>query len=201
MNQFYVSIIFLGITLITIALVWIAYDIKRSNDYEKRLDEKKKDLVEIISDSEQMIEELNKFSDYIVTQMDIKNEEMNSNLKVVEERIRYLQAKVAEHNEIRLVQSEKVVNGSPFEIRTKAEYHDFVYRNDLVIDTLETEITPVMMLTNSKPQARVRDNVIPLNSRHKEVLRLSESGMSDTEIAKTLNMGKGEIQLILGVNR
>lgn len=198
MNSFYVSIIFLGITLIAIALVWIAYDVKRSNDYEKRLDEKKKDLVEIIEDSEEMIEELNKFSDYIVTQMDIKNEEMNNNLRAVEERIKQLHKQVSESSEI-VIQKEKVVNGRAFEIRSKAEVSPVSYNNDLVVDTLRIDMPQAAA---GAPGRQVpKNNVIQLNSRHKEVLRLSENGLSDTEIAKTLNMGKGEIQLILGVNR
>lgn len=201
MNQFYVSIIFLGITLISIALVWIAFDIKRSNDFEKRLDGKKEDIVNIISDSEQMIEELNKFSDYIVTQMDLKNEEMNNNLKTVEEKLKQLQLKISESVEI-VVQKEKVANGRPVEIRAKSGAAVYSYNNELVVDTLDREtVQPHETVTYSKPKSKVRDNVIPINSKHKEVLRLSDKGMTDTEIAKALGMGKGEIQLILGVNR
>jgi len=81
MNQFYVSIIFLGILLIVISLVWIVYDKKQSYDYSKQLDSKRDELVKVITDSEVMLEELNKFSDYIVSQMDLKNEEACESLK------------------------------------------------------------------------------------------------------------------------
>jgi len=45
------------------------------------------------------------------------------------------------------------------------------------------------------------EKVIPINSKHKEVLALAQKGLNETEIAKKLSMGKGEIQLILGVNK
>lgn len=196
MNNFYVSIIFLGITLMAVAFVWIAYDIKRSNDDAKRLDEKKKDLAEIIADSEQMIEELNKFSDYVITQMDMKSEEMNNSLKVAEEKIKQFQSKVSGTNEAD-AKNEIMVNGSSMAAGTKGEDFTFSYKHEMVIDTLDGDILQYILGTEDKH----KDNVIPLNSRHKEVLKLAEKGLSDTEIAKTLNMGKGEVELILGVNR
>jgi DNA-binding NarL/FixJ family response regulator len=38
---------------------------------------------------------------------------------------------------------------------------------------------------------------IPLNSKYSEVIRLFNEGVDETEIARQLNMGKGEVQLIL----
>jgi ATP/maltotriose-dependent transcriptional regulator MalT len=179
MNQFYVSIIFLGITLIVISLVWIAYDRKKSYDYTDMLDSKKKELVGIISDAEQMVEELNKFSDYVVTQMDIKNAELNTNLKVMEEKIRNINERVLESFDMKAVQgvqaalqSDRVVNGSP-----------------------------VGFGSPLNKTGRARDKVVSINQRHNEVMVLAENGISDTEIARRLNIGKGEVQLILGVNK
>ncbi len=201
MNQFYVSIIFLGITLMIIALVWIAYDFKRSKDYEKGIEEKKNELLAIMSDSEQMIEELNKFSDYIVTQMDIKNEEMCNSLKMVEEKAKLLSVKATEAADVKILQRDKVVNGTSVETASFAEPNLFTYNSDLVIDSIHMESVSSPGVRAGKSSGVRADKVIPINGRHKEVMRLYDKGMSDTEIARTLNMGKGEIQLILGMNR
>jgi len=44
-------------------------------------------------------------------------------------------------------------------------------------------------------------NAMTLSFKHREVLKLATEGLSDTEIAKRMNIGKGEVQLILGLNR
>lgn len=88
--NFYVSLVFFGILLILFSLAWIILDKKKAFGFMRSLDEKKQELVEIINDAEQMIEELNKFSDYIVTQMDLKNEELMKKLRIAEEGINNL---------------------------------------------------------------------------------------------------------------
>ena len=93
MNQFYVSLIFIGILLITFSLILVLLDKKKVFGFARNYERKKQELIEIINDAEQMIEELNKFSDYIVTQMDFKNEELRLNLKKADENIKSLAIK------------------------------------------------------------------------------------------------------------
>ena len=45
------------------------------------------------------------------------------------------------------------------------------------------------------------DKVIPLKNKYSEVIRLSGEGLQSTAIAQKLNMGKGEVELILGLRR
>lgn len=201
MNQFYVSIIFLGITLILVSLVCIAYDRKKSDDYVKRLGEKKEELIDIISDAEQMVEEMNKFSDYIATQMELKNEELSANLKVIDDKLTNISLRVHENADLSKVQQDKVVNGSPVGLFVKAKGSGFEHNSDLVIDKMSYENCNNAYMQNQKPYNRIKDNIIPLNGRHKEVISLAENGLNVTEIARRLNIGKGEVQLILGVNR
>jgi DNA-binding NarL/FixJ family response regulator len=202
MNQFYVSIIFLGITLILISLVWIAYDKKKSDDYTKTLSEKKEELIEIISDADQMVEEMNKFSDYIATQMELKNEELCNNLKVIDDKLKQMSVRVHECADANSISGEKVVNGAPIGIFMKTKGAVFEHASDLIIENQNYEHSNISPYNQSqKQQYKMKDNVIPLNGRHKEVINLFENGLNETEIARRLNMGKGEVQLILGVNR
>lgn len=52
-----------------------------------------------------------------------------------------------------------------------------------------------------KPLGKTKEKPILSNKKHMEVINLAHKGLNETEIARKLNMGKGEIQLILGVNR
>ncbi|NLK86656.1 MAG: hypothetical protein GX279_04090, partial [Clostridiaceae bacterium] len=91
MSGFYVSLIFIGILLSIISLILILIDKKNIFVFRKAFDDKKQELVEIINDAEQMIDELNRFSDYIVSQIDVKNEELNANMKEAEKKLSALE--------------------------------------------------------------------------------------------------------------
>jgi len=66
-------------------------------------------------------------------------------------------------------------------------------------DTAENAVEDVLQTTQQNTQ---KNNMpLNLNSKQREVLKLANEGLSDTEIAKRLNIGKGEVQLILGLNR
>lgn len=201
MVGFYVSIMFIGILLILVSLIWIAFDKKKSIEDEKRIDEKKEELVKIITDADLMVEELNKFSDYIISQVDQKNRESLDLIKDAEERLEKLTK-----------ESSKVLPDCGNESKVSAVKERFVLntddsfvdgRSDLVIDSISFEDVPVSAARpyQIKLQGITNEKVIPINSKHKEVLALAKKGLNETEIAKKLSIGKGEIQLILGVNK
>jgi hypothetical protein len=75
MEAFYVSIIFLGIILVVAALFFIIMDKVNGKDFFKEFDRKKDEMFNLIQDSEEMVQELNKMSDYVVTVIDEKNQE------------------------------------------------------------------------------------------------------------------------------
>ena len=217
MNSFYVSMIFIGIILILVSLIWVAFEKKSSFSLLNRMEEKKQDMVSIISDAEQMIEELNKFSDYIVTQMDVKNEELSDNLKKADEEISQLRERIAEqmaevpqktelpNENIKEVNTEvasvMVVNGSSLEeVQNKSEQFA-MQKSDLIIESVAYEQRIPNNYQFKRQPIRKNEKIIPINNRYKEVIRLSNDGFNDTEIAKKLNMGKGEIQLIMELNK
>jgi ATP/maltotriose-dependent transcriptional regulator MalT len=173
MNQFYISIVFLGIILIITALVWIALDKRKAHVDAKQIEEKKNELIRVIEDAEQMLLELNKFSDYIVTQINEKNDQLNDKLNEFEDRVSRINIEQSKTQDL-------ILDNSFFDNREKG-----------------TEFQ-----SNNYDKVKKKDEkVIPINIRHKEILQLSSTGLSDTEIAKRLNMGKGEIQLILDMNK
>jgi len=202
MNQFYVSIIFLGILLIFTAIVMIAYDRKRAYDHSKQLDEKKNELSGIIQDAENMIDELNRFSDYVVTQMDLKNEELNSILKTAEEKIKNLSVRAQREETAKSVRTDTAVSSARMAVNASPVPQLFNFNSEIAIENIGLDSSTGNVVEKANQAGKPKEGkVIPLNSKHKEVLILSAQGLDDTEIAKRLNMGKGEIQLILGVNR
>mgnify|MGYP005847934973 CR=1 FL=1 len=204
MNEFSAVMVIIGIVLLIISLFLIVSDRKKVLSHLRRMDEKKAELVGIINDAEQMIEELNKFSDYIVTQMDLKNEEIWNNMKMIEEKAKQYENRINGIKESEASENNfcKAANFDD-NISADAEYKkkSFEPGSDLVIDTLSYAYNESPQYINRNSRQIPGEKVIPLNSKYRDVLRLAEKGMSSMEIAKKLNMGKGEIQLVLELNK
>ncbi len=205
MNQFFISLIVLGIVLIIVALVGIAYDRKKSRDAFESIDAKRDELTGIVNDAELMIDELNRFSDYIVTQMDIKNEEMNNVLKSVEERIGNIKGRLNESAEAVQIPVDMVVNGNGSDVLVKSKIEKIQQEIEEPEETVIKQEVNIpssrSAISSYKIQSNYKNNVIPINSKYAEVLMLAEEGLSEIEIAKKLGMGKGEVELVLGMNK
>ncbi|HHW47808.1 MAG TPA: hypothetical protein GXX14_04210 [Clostridiaceae bacterium] len=176
------SIIFTGIVLIIVALVSVLFDRKKSWDFDKRIDEKKQELLELISDAEEMVNELNRISDYIVTQVNAKSDELRQSLRECESKLKEINSRVCfdANND---VTTEKETDIKSIIIENKNSGDFSAEQTDNVLDDNNNE------------------KGIPVKAKYREVLQLAEKGLTDTEIAKRLNIGKGEIQLILELNR
>lgn len=198
MVGFYSSIIFIGIILIAISLIWIVFDRKKVYDTELRIDEKKEELIRIIRDAEMMVEELNKFSDYVVTQIGEKNSEMDKRFVEAEKIIETVKAETVSFYGI---QNEMIANSYSVGVNHRIIESASIKKSESVLEKYEENMMPSAKNIKGAALAKVKDKVIPLNSKHNEVILLSQKGLNETEIARKLNMGKGEIQLILGVNR
>lgn len=210
MNGFYVSLVFFGVLLVLFSLACIFIDKNKVFSFMKGYDDKKQELVEIISDAEQMIEELNRFSDYIVNQMDIKNEELSKNLKLAEEKINVLsmragiicneaEAAVTQVSSISMKQSVETTN---MEIHA-VDLPTSIAVNGGAIDTSGSSYVPYFKFNSDfiATSAKKSEKVIPINNKFSEVIKLSQEGMQGLEIAQKLKMGKGEVELILGLRK
>lgn len=52
-----------------------------------------------------------------------------------------------------------------------------------------------------KPFRREEQMQLPLNPRHLKIFELADQGWNITDIAREINVGRGEVQLILGLRR
>ena len=191
MTGFYVSVILFGVLVVFVALALIFSDRRKGINYSKAIDQKSKQLVDIIKDAEQMIEEMDKFSDYIIRRFESKNDEIKELLCSIDKKVEYLNAKQMEWDTEKEVVLKKTGTDEDY------GYH-YVGRKNFL------EKQGVMFrnsVNNKKQNVKKTEKVIEMNSRHKEVLDMAETGFDETYIAKTLNIGKGEIGLILQMNR
>lgn len=227
MSGFYVSMIFFGILLVLFSLACIFIDKKKIFSFNRNFDDRKQELIEIINDAEQMIEELNKFSDYIVNQMDLKNEQLCRNLKAAEDKVNNLSERAKAAAGVAAAVDE------PVEVRqieeAAAEKRALIMEpvieavgmavNSGVFETVSAQRIPGPDIdrVNYSPMhpgpdvdranypfahpVKKSEKVIPINNRYSEVIRLSQEGLNGLEIAKRLNLGKGEVELILGLRK
>lgn len=221
MEAFYISAILVGMCFMAAAIALVRFDRKKSADYLNKMDTNKEELVGIISDAEQMVQELNRFSDFVVERIESKNTEFLESMKNVEEHIQRmksditaaLEEKALSLEEKALLLEEKALALEREEVpaAAAAETHAAAQSFDnritafmnagtgfgetgIVFEDSFIDLIPQRIQTIEKPAHAG-------NGRYSEVVSLAEKGFSDTEIAKKLNMGKGEIQLILGMQR
>lgn len=196
MEAFYVSIIFLGVLLVLGSLFFIAMDKVNGKDFFKEFDRKKEEMFNLIQDSEEMVQELNRMSDYVVTVIAEKNQEFFNKSASLEKTF------VPVLNESKDQVEEILILPSPQE----------TIQSEIAESTLDVEKEPeVQRLVNmqfshniesvNKESSVNEKSKLVLNSRRREVLKLIEQGLSNDEIADKLKIGKGEIGLIRGLSK
>jgi hypothetical protein len=210
MNGFYVSLVFFGILLVAISLFCVLLDKRKVFQFSKSFDEKKRELVEIINDADQMIGEMNKFSDYIVSQIDQKNEELSNSLKSAGLKVEELNTRLSS---LCSEAGTAMITKRGSAVEAMASMQSATVEKALEEVSVESDAAPIAVngsaadsvaKSSMKPRkspARKNEKVIPINNKYSEVLRLSEEGMQELEIARKLNMGKGEVELILGLKK
>ncbi|NLN64543.1 MAG: hypothetical protein GX144_03885 [Clostridiaceae bacterium] len=167
MTAFFVCIILIGVLMIAVAMVWMVVEKKNLRDYRLEVDERRYELHQVIEDAEQLLDELNHFSDYIVTRMEEKQQDVEAVIKSADERLNL------------------------FEQITQLEMPDTEN------EKLEAEYKNVLDEDPKACQAIAgKAKIIPFDEKRRQVIKLCKDGMNSTEIARLLNMGKGEIELI-----
>lgn len=207
MGAFYVTIIFLGVILVAVSLFLIIMDRANGKDFFKEFDRKKDEMFGLIQDSEEMIHELNRMSDYVVTVISEKNQEFFKKVKDIDN-----QDKVEEKpvNKVQQqIQTEEPIIPTP-ELSPEVDKINQQINQD--IQKLTNIQSYKNMQSGLKQQNEANDEIIDtreddekpsklvLNSRRKQVLQLIEQGLSNDEIAEKMKMGKGEIGLIRGLS-
>jgi hypothetical protein len=212
MDGFFACIIFLGILIVISSVVFILIEKRKDIGIVQKINDKSYDLSTVLEDAEHMIEEMDKFSDYIMNKISDKQAETEKFLKEYTEKAAsavnnmkngMLNKEIESEIAVAQIDSQAVVAKKTVEkqvirpVASKQKEMYFAINSDIAIES--------SFLGKASGDGfeglRLKEKVIPLNSRHKDILVLSSNGLSNTEIAKRLNVGKGEIELILGINK
>ena len=234
MTGFFLSIVLIGIIITGVSLVMILADKSRGHDYRVDLGQKRETLVETIEDAETLVDELNRFSDYVVTRCEQTKAEIELEVQRAETIMGQLSAAstAIESNGLPVAHGSKnepvpvsladrpSVSGSqekpegmtgvrsgkavpvpvhvPGTVRTIRKPMTVEENPDLRETAGEQRNDVAVEIEKPHPEevSRDRGKVVDLDARRMEALRLAQKGMTHVEIAKTLHMGKGEIELI-----
>ncbi|NLM10771.1 MAG: hypothetical protein GX213_08365 [Clostridiaceae bacterium] len=169
MEIFYICIILVGIFLVCFALLWMVVEKKKARDYRLDIDERRYELQQIIEDADQLLTELNNFSSYIVNRLEEKQQSIEEFINKVDEKIELFNQ--IEGRADMISQVESIEEPAPETVDTSEEDY---------INALHEQ----------------KGKLITLDERKREIIKLYKKGISSTEIARMLNMGKGEIELI-----
>ena len=209
MGAFYVTIIFLGVILVAVSLFLIIMDRANGKDFFKEFDRKKDEMFGLIQDSEEMIHELNRMSDYVVTVISEKNQEFFKKVKDKDNQDQVEEKPVNKNQKEKQTQIEE-------QIITDTELSKEVDKINQQINQDIQKLTNIQSYKNTQSGKKqqnettnetvntkeedVKPSKLVLNSRRKQVLQLIEQGLSNDEIAEKMKMGKGEIGLIRGLS-
>lgn len=139
--------------LFLFTILWMRSAKKWFRSQKKILDKKKKELDNMIMSATDMVHELNNVSDYVVTTIDEKKQEIENSFSEMETRL----------EECRLMFEGKNAN------------------------------TENVQCLNEIAQAKNK------HAKRQEIDKLFNNGADIDQIAKELGVGKGEVQLIIGM--
>ncbi|MHB8064768.1 MAG: DUF6115 domain-containing protein [Ruminiclostridium sp.] len=205
MEAFYVCIIFLGVLLVIASLFFIAMDRVNGKDFFKEFDRKKDEMFNLIQDSEEMVQELNRMSDYVVTIISEKNQEFfnkSTNINIQEPLIKIEEASGHESKELVDQVQEELILPTSGENTKQDQIFKAAAPQNKEPDVQRLANTPFSYNKDiNKDSSDIGKSKLTLNSARREVLQLIEQGLSNDEISDKLKMGKGEIGLIRGLSR
>lgn len=187
MTAFFSCIILIGIGLCLFSFFLILAEKKRMYDIRADLREKKDELFQVIEDTETLIQEMNHFSDYVVSRCEEKQEALKAAVKEADQRISLL------HDETQASD----VHPVPVMVRSAVQSSPVMFHADPV----QRRITPILDIAAVSSVRPGSGRVLPLTMRCEEVMKLKNKGFDHTSIARHLNMGKGEIDLIARIGR
>ncbi len=190
MTGFFTCIILIGSGLVVFSFFLMLYEKKRLYDYRKDLREKKEDIIQIIEDAEELITEINRFSEYTVNQIEEKNQILANSISEADLKIELL-----ESSEL-IKPNVETIYETIYETNSQQEIEHTAYD--------EASVSRIIDEDNSNTEELAQNNkgkILTFDIKRREIIKLAKSGLNSTEIAKILNCGKGEIELIARMGR
>ena len=192
-----------GVAIVCAAVVLIISDIKKNKELVRVAEAERNELQSIIDDAELMVDELNNFSDYIISQIEQKNSEVGQHMSKLDEKLK----KVME-TQVRMDLSGARFKGVKYAEdiadnkaeKTKRLVFKMAQRSR-GSSSAENKPYDIRLIKEKGAPKSARESALDLvnNKKYGNVLKYSKEGMSEAEIARSLNIGKGEVELIIGL--
>lgn len=181
MNTNFINYILLAVGILTLmaAVIMIFLDKLKGDDMYFNIDVKEQEIKKVIEDAEEILSELNFTSDVIVKEIEEKINNLNRIYRSVNNSLAQLHTKPAP--------AEQVVSQQPV-LQTQAQP---------VIEktTVPVKFKPMTITSQSKSMPREEKP----KSKQQMIFELADQGFSVVDIAKQMNMGQGEVSLILSL--
>lgn len=183
MELFFACITLAGSCLVLLALILMLAEKRRFHDYRRDIAEKRDELIEIIEDAEILLLEMNRFSAYSVSRLEEKYEMLNRIIEEADRRIASMGGRIGP----------ETVSLSQFSGNEPAYEPEITSVKDE--ENTEPE-TDAKKDTDAEIQESEESKVVYYDEKRREIIKLSKNGMDSAQIARLLNMGRGEIELI-----
>lgn len=161
-----------GICVLVIAVTLIFLDKLKGEDLYFNMDMKEQELKKVMEDADELIDELNYTSELVINDMEKKYTEIKASMDELSSLAR----------------------------KTSTEVKNIPRMKEPAFNPMEHEIKTSVMHPK-KPTKLVNEEDTgekkKLSTRQMAVLEMAARGMTVTEIAREMNMGQGEVALIL----
>lgn len=168
---FFISVI-VGIILVVISLI---LGVKRTEEIEMNqfdsTTEKQNELIKVIEDADDAIEQLNSVSKSIFEEQEQKYQELLYLYQIIDDK------------------KQELLN--VFDKMTSMKFKEDLNEN------VKEESFKVADIVNKEDE----NNFAVTNSKHNEIIDLYNSGHTVTQIAQQLNIGQGEVSLVIKLNK
>lgn len=189
----------LAILVLIVSILFFTATRKWSVREIQRIENKKKEIEEILGSADQMIDELNRFSDYMITCIEDKVREIKSMMVKIDVKVDSSRTMMAQQ----AIVEQKGSNPRCDEENNEAERNISKTIVPFSNKGIAFNANKIYSYSNyskaSLTENRAVDKIINSNMKSKQIISLAEKGFSETEIARKLNVGRGEIQLVLGM--
>jgi len=174
----------IGIFLMVFTLVKLKIEDDKPSDSYFETGNSIKAINSSLDEAEKAVEELNKFAQSVLTDIDTKYQELLFVYNLIDEK----------KSELKGYGGRGGAGGDTVKVLP------FTKRTDSIVSETLAGISrkrDASLASTSAAGVRPTTRKADIHPKHREIVSLHESGMSVTDISKKLDMGQGEVKLIL----
>lgn len=177
MTTHFINYILLGIGILTVmaVVIMIFLDKLKGDDIYFNIDVKEQEIKKVIEDAEEILSELNFTSDVIVKEIEEKINNLNRVYRDV-------------NNSISQVNTRPVVE-------QQVPQPQSVSQPTIEKTIVPVKFKPITMTTTNKSSVKEEKP----KTKQQMIFELADQGISIVDIAKQMNLGQGEVSLILSL--